>query len=59
MIHDVPCDHEGINGLLQGMKSYLEQFSRFPYYDHLRNAHMFDTMHIEKNVIETLWKILE
>ena len=55
MIHDCRRDHEGINGLLRGMKSYLKQFSRFPYYEHLQTDHMFDTMHIGKNVIETLW----
>ena len=32
MIHDVRRDHEGINGLPRGMKSYPKQFSRFPYY---------------------------
>ena len=58
MIHDGRRDHEGINGLLRGMKIYRKQFSRFPY-EHLRIAHMFDTMHIEKNVAETLWRILD
>ena len=55
MIHDGRRDHEGINGLPQGMKSYHKQFSRFPYCEHLRIAHLFDTMHIENNVVETLW----
>jgi hypothetical protein len=41
------------------MKSYPVQFSRLPYYDHLEIVHLFDTMHIEKNVIETLWRILD
>ena len=41
------------------MKSYHKQFSRFPYYEHLQIAHMFDTMHIGKNVTETLWRLLE
>ena len=41
------------------MKSYPIQFSRFPYYEHLQIAHLFDTMHIGKNVTETLWKLLE
>ena len=59
MIHDVRCDHECINGLPRGMKSYPKQFNRFPYCEHLRIAHMFDTMHIEKNVAETLWQILD
>ena len=35
------------------------QFTRFPYYEHLQIVHLFDTMHIEKNIIETLWKILD
>ena len=41
------------------MKSYPIQFSRFPYYEHLQIAHLFDTMHIGKNVTETLWRLLE
>ena len=41
---------EGMNGIPQGMKSYPIQFSRFPNYEHLQIAHLFDTMHIEKNV---------
>lgn len=50
--------HEGINGIPQGMKSYPIQISMFPYYENLQVAHLFDTMHIGKNVIETLWRIL-
>ena len=46
--------HEGfqsINGIPQGLKSYPIQFSRFPYnYEHLQIPHLFDTMHIGKNV---------
>ena len=41
------------------MKIYHIQFSRFPYYEHLQIAHMFNTMHIRKNVAETLWWILD
>ena len=41
------------------MKSYPIQFSGLPYYEHLKIAHLFDTMHIGKNVTETLWKLLE
>ena len=59
MIHDGCRDHEGINGLPRGMKSYPKQFNRFSYYEHLQIAHMFDTMHIKKNVTETLWILLE
>ena len=55
MIHDGRHDHEGINRLPRGMKSYPKQFSRLPYYEHLQIAHLFDIMHIEKNVTETLW----
>ena len=58
MIHDGHPDHEGINGIPQGMKSYPKQLSRFPYYEQLQIAHMFDTMHIRKNVVEALWPIL-
>ena len=59
MINDVCHDHEGINGIPQGMKSHPKQFIRFPYYENLQIAHMFDTMHIRKNVAETLWRILD
>jgi len=41
------------------MKSYLKQFSRLPYYEQLQIVHLFDTMHIGKNVAETLWRILD
>ena len=42
--------HKEINGIPRGMKSYPIQFSRIPYYEHLQIAHLFDTMHIRKNV---------
>ena len=58
-MHDVHCDHEGINGIPRGMKSYHIQFSRLSYYEHLQIAHLFDTMHIGKNVNKTLWWLLE
>jgi hypothetical protein len=32
---------------------------RFPYYEELKIAHFFDTMHIGKNVTETLWRIID
>ena len=54
MIHDGHHDHEG-----QGIKSYPKQFSRFPNYDYLQIAHLFDTIHIRKNVVEILWRILD
>ena len=41
------------------MKSYPKQLNRFPYYEHLQIAHLFDTMHIRKNVTENLWRILD
>jgi len=41
------------------MKSYPIQFSRLPYYEHLQIAHLFDTMHIGKNITEMLWRILD
>ena len=43
------------NGLSRGMKCYPTQFMRFPYYEEIKIAHLFDTMHIGKNVTETLW----
>ena len=47
------------------MNNFLEkkknptQFNRLPYYKDLSIMHLFDAMHIGKNVIETLWKILD
>ena len=41
------------------MKSYPIQFSTFPYYKHIQIAHLFDTMHIRKNVTEMIWRILD
>ena len=38
---------------------YPIQFSRLPYYEHLQIAHLFDIMHIGKNVTKTLWQILD
>ena len=55
MIHDGRHDHEDINGLPRAPKSYPKQFNRLPCYEHLQIAHMLDTMHIRKNVAETLW----
>ena len=56
MLHEGRNHHEGINnGLSRGMECYPAQFMRFPYYGKLKIAHLFDTMHIGKNVIETLW----
>ena len=41
------------------MKSYPMQFNRFPYYEHLQIVHLFDIMHIRKNITELLWRILD
>ena len=41
------------------MKIYLMQLNRFPYYEHLQIVHLFDTMHIGKNITELLWSILD
>jgi hypothetical protein len=60
MLHEGRNHHEGINNVLpQRMKSYPSQFMRFPYYEELKIAHLFDTMHIRKNVTETLWRIID
>ena len=52
---------QGINNevLPQGMKSYPKQFSRLPYYDNIEIVRLFDTMHIGKNITETLLHILD
>ena len=41
------------------MKFYPKKFSRFPYYEHLQIAYMFDRIHIGKNVTKALWRLLE
>ena len=41
------------------MKSYPTQFMRFPYYEELKIVHLFDIMHIGKNVTKTLWRIID
>jgi hypothetical protein len=41
------------------MKSYPMKFNRLPYYEHLQIVHLFDTMHIGKNITELLWRILD
>jgi hypothetical protein len=58
---DEGCNHhEGINnGLPRGMKCYPTQFMQFPYYEDLKIAHVFYTMHIGNNVNETLWRIID
>ena len=48
-----------MNGIAQGMKSYPIQFSRLPYYEHLQIAHLFDAMHIGKNVKTMIWRTLD
>lgn len=52
--------HQGINDQLpKGLKIYPIQFTRFLYYEQLPIMHLIDSMHIGKNVTETLWKILD
>ena len=41
------------------MKCYPSQFARLPYYEDLKIAHLFDTMHVGKNVTETLWRTID
>ena len=50
MLHIEGCD-QGINNEVQ--------FSGLPYYEHLEIVHLCDTMQIGKNVINTLWQILD
>ena len=44
---------------LMGFHKESKFIINFPYYEHLQISHVFDTMHIKKNVGETLWKILD
>ena len=51
---------QGINDQLpRGIKSYPTQFSRLLYYKDFSIVHLFDAMHIGKNVTEIIWKILD
>ena len=55
---NIDC-REGMNGIPRGMKCYPIQFSSCPYNEHLQISHLFDTMHIGKNVREMIWRILD
>jgi hypothetical protein len=59
MLHQCHRCKGSNNGLPQGMKCYPTQFMRLPYYEDLKIVHLFDTLHIGKNVTETLWKIID
>ena len=41
------------------MKIYPKQLYRIPYYEHLEIVRLFDTIHIGKNITDTVWKILD
>jgi hypothetical protein len=41
------------------MKGFPKQFNRLPYYEQLEITHLFDTMHIGKNITKMLWRILD
>jgi hypothetical protein len=59
MLHQC-CRREGSNnGLPRGLKCYPTKFMRLSYYKDLKIVHLFDTMHIRKNVTETLWRIID
>ena len=61
--NDIIDVHEGCQGidekLPKGLKNYPIQSSRLMYYEYLPIMHLFNAMHIGKNVRETLWKILD
>lgn len=59
VVDDLEGREDIIDQLPKGLKCYPKEFSRLPYYEQLQIVHLFDTMHIGKNVIETLWKILD
>ena len=63
LIDDVIDACEGLQGindqLPKGLKIYPTQFTRMLYYEKLPIMHLFDPMHIGKNVTETLWEILD
>jgi hypothetical protein len=56
MLHQCRLREGSNNWLPRGMKCYPTQFMRFAYYKDLKIVRFFDTMHIGKNVIETLGK---
>jgi hypothetical protein len=35
------------------------QFSRLSYYENLQIVHLFDTMHMRKNITKLLWRVLD
>jgi hypothetical protein len=41
------------------MKCYPTQFMMFSYYKDPKIVHLFNAMHIRKNVTETLWRIID
>jgi hypothetical protein len=55
MLHQCRRCEGSNNGIPRGMKCYPTQFMRLPYYKNLKIVHLFDRMHIGKNVTETLW----
>jgi hypothetical protein len=55
MLHQCRRREGSNNGIPRGMKCYPTQFMRLPYYKNLKIVHLFDRMHIGKNVTETLW----
>ena len=55
---NIDC-REGMSGIPGGMKRYPLQFSRFPYYEHLQIAHLFNTMHNENNVTKMICRIID
>jgi hypothetical protein len=59
MLHQCRRREGSNNGLPRGIKCYLTQFMRFPYYMDLKIVHLFDTMHIRKNVTKTLWQLID
>jgi hypothetical protein len=59
MLHQCCCREGSNNGIPRGTKCYPTQFMRLPYYKDLKMVHLFDTMHIEKNVTKTLWRIID
>ena len=50
---------KALMGFQKEWKVILFNSAGNPYYEHLQIAHLFDTMHIGKNVTETLWRLLE
>jgi hypothetical protein len=55
IMKDIGMEYQSIDACPDDHIIYLTQFMKLPYYKDLKIVHLFDTMHIGKNVTKTLW----